>query len=59
MDRILGFNLFSEHIRKLIKKTIDNKYIIPKIYSMLAYKSIMYIYFCIRFIDFILKVNVF
>ena len=44
-----------EHISKEIKKTIGNKNIITNIYRMLAYNSIMCGYFCIGFVDFMLK----
>ena len=44
-----------EHISKEIKKFIGNKRIITSIYRIQAYDSIMREYFCIGFIDFILK----
>ena len=44
-----------EHIPKEIKKFIGNKNIITIIYRIQAYDSIMCGYFCIGFIDFILK----
>ena len=44
-----------EHIRKKIKKFIGNKYIITNIYRIQAYDSIMCRYFCVGFIDFMLK----
>ena len=44
-----------EHIPKKIKKFIGNKNIITNIYRIQAYHSIMCGYFCIGFIDFILK----
>ena len=44
-----------EHIPKEIKKFIGNKNIITNIYGIQAYDSIMCGYFCIGFIDFMLK----
>ena len=44
-----------EHIPKEIKKFIGNKNIITNIYSVQAYNSIMCGYFCIEFINFMLK----
>ena len=44
-----------EHIPKEIKKFIGNKNIITNIYRIQAYDSIMCGYFCIGFIDFMLK----
>ena len=52
-------NLGVEHIPKEIKKFIGNKYIITNIYRIQVYNSIMCGYFCIRFIDFMLKAKVF
>ena len=46
-----------EHIPKEIIKFIDNKNIITNIFRMQAYDSIMCYYFCIRFINFMLKGN--
>ena len=46
-----------EHIPKQIKKFINNKNIIANIFRMQAYNSIMGGYFCIVFIDFLLKGN--
>ena len=43
-----------EHIPKE-REIIGNKNIITKIYRIQAYNSIMYGYFCIGFIDFMLK----
>ena len=40
---------------KEIKKFIENKNIITKIYGIEAYDSIICKYFCIQFIDFMLK----
>ena len=44
-----------EHIPKEIKKFIGNKTIIKNICRILTYDSIMCGYFCIKFIDFMLK----
>ena len=44
-----------EHISKEIKKFIGNKNIITDIYRIQEYDSITCGYFCIRFIDFMLK----
>ena len=44
-----------EHISKEIRKFIENKNIITNIYRIQAFDSIMCGYFCIGFIDFMLK----
>ena len=44
-----------EDIPKDIKKIIGNKNIITNIYRIRAYNLIMCVYFCIGFIDFMLK----
>ena len=44
-----------EHIPKELRKFIGNRNIITNIYRIQAYDSIMCGYFCIRFIDFMLK----
>ena len=44
-----------EHIPKEIRKFIGNKNVITNIYKIQAYDSIMCGYFCIGFIDFMLK----
>ena len=46
-----------EQIPKQIKKSINNKNIIANIFRLQAYDSVMCGYFCIRFIDFMLKSN--
>ena len=46
-----------EHIPKEIKKFINNKNIIANIFRLQAYDSVMFGYFCIVFIDFMLKGN--
>ena len=55
-NNIVYFNSFGvKHIPKEIRKFIGNKNIITYIYRIQAYDSIMCEYFCIRFIDFMLK----
>ena len=55
-NNILYFDSFEvEHTPKEIKKLIGNKNIITNIYRVQAYNSIMHGYFCIGFIDFMLK----
>ena len=50
------FNSYgAEDIPKEIKKIIGNKNIITNIYRIQAYDSIMCRYFCVGFIDFMLK----
>ena len=44
-----------EHITKEIRKLTGNKNIITTIYRIEAYNSTMCEYFCIAFIDFMLK----
>ena len=44
-----------ENIPKEIKKVIGNKNIITNLYRIQVYDSIMCGYFCIGFIDFMLK----
>ena len=52
----LYFDSFGvEHIPKAIKKLIRNKNIVTNIYRIQACNSIMCRYFCIGFIDFIIK----
>ena len=46
-----------EHILREIKKFINNKNIIGNTFRLQAYDSAMYGYFCIGFIDFMLKCN--
>ena len=50
-------NFGVEHIPKEIKKFINKKNIIANIFRIQAYDSVMCGYFCIRFIDFMLKGN--
>ena len=55
-ENVTYFDSFGvEHIPKEIKKFIGNKNIITNIYRIQAYDSIMCGYFCIGFIDFMLK----
>ena len=46
-----------EHIPKEIKKFINIKNIISKIFRIQSYDSVMCRYFCIGFIDFVFKSN--
>ena len=46
-----------EHIPKETKKFITHKNIITNIYRIQTYDSIMCEYFCIRFIDFMVKIK--
>ena len=55
-ENITYFDSFG-HIPKEIKKFIGNKNITTNIYIIQAYDSIMCGYFCIGFIDFMLKGN--
>ena len=55
-DNVTYFDSFGvEHIPKEIKTLIGNKNIKTNIFRMQAHDSIMSGYFCIRFIDFMLK----
>ena len=55
-NNVTHFDRFKvEHIPKEIKKSIGNKNIITNIYKIQGYNSMMCGYFCIGFIDFILK----
>ena len=55
-NNIIYFDSFGvEHIPKANKNLIENKNIIPTIYRIQAYDSIMCGYFCIDFIGFMLK----
>ena len=56
VDDVTYFDSFrAEYIPKEIKQFISNKYIKTNIYRIQANDSIMYDYFCIGFIDFMLK----
>ena len=55
-NNIIYFDSFGvKHIPTEIKKSIENKNIITNIYKIQARDSIMCGYFCIGFIDFMLK----
>ena len=55
-ENVTYFDSFGvEHTPKEIKKFIGNNNIITNIYRIQAYDSIMFGYFCIGFIDFMLK----
>ena len=55
-ENVTYFDSFgAEHVPKEVKKFIGNKYIITNIYRIQAYDSIICGYFCIGFIDFMLK----
>ena len=55
-DNIVNFDRFGvDHILKEIKQFIGNKNIIANIYRIQIYVSIICEYFCIGFIDFMLK----
>ena len=55
-ENITDFDSFAiEHISKEIRKLIESKNIITNIYRIQAYHSIICGYFCIGFIDFMLK----
>ena len=55
-ENVTYFDSFGvKHIQKEIRKLIGNKDITRNIYKMQAYDSIMCGYFCIGFIDFVLK----
>ena len=52
-----GAEHIPKEIKKFIKGTIRNKNIIANIFRMQAYDSVMCVYFCIGFIDFMFKGN--
>ena len=55
-ENVTYFDSFGvEHIPKEIRKFIRNKSITTNIYRIQAYDSIMCEFFCIGFIDFMLK----
>ena len=55
-ENVTYFDSFGvEHVSKEIKKFIRNKNITTNIYRIQVYDSIMCGYFCIEFIDFMLK----
>ena len=56
-NNMIYFDSFGvEHIPKEIQRFIRNKNIITSIYTIQAYDSIMCGYFCVTFIDFMLKI---
>ena len=55
-NNVIYFDSFViKYIPKEIKKFLGNKNSITNIYEIQAYDSIMCGYFCVKFIDFILK----
>ena len=55
-ENVTYFNCFGvEYVPKQIKKFIGNKNIITNVYRIKAYNSIIRGYFCIGFINFMLK----
>ena len=55
-EKVTYFDSFGvEYIPKEIRKFLGNKSNITNIYRIQAYDLIMCRYFCIRFIDFVLK----
>ena len=55
-ENVTYFDSFGvEHIPNEIRKFIGNINVMANIYRIQAYVLIMYGYFCIRFIDFMLK----
>ena len=55
-DNVIYFESFRvQHFPKEMKKVTDNQNIITNIYRIQKYDSIMCGYFCIGFIDFMLK----
>ena len=55
-NNVTYFDSFGvEHIPKEINKLIQNKNILTNIYRVQAYESVMCGFFCIGFIDFMLK----
>ena len=56
MNVITYFDSFgAEHIPKEIKIFIDKSIVVTNIFRIQAYDSVMCGYFCIEFIDFMLK----
>ena len=55
-DNVTYFDSFGvEHTPEEFKKFIGNRYIMTNIFRIQTYDSIMFGYFCIVFIDFMLK----
>ena len=55
-NNVTYFDIFGvENIPKEVKIFIDKSIVVANIFRMQAYDSVMWRYFCIGFIDFILK----
>ena len=55
-NNVTYFDIFDvENIPKEVKIFIDKSIVVANIFRMQAYDSVMWRYFCIGFIDFILK----
>ena len=55
-NNVIDFDSFGvRNIPKEIEKSTGNKYVLTNIYRIQAYDSMMCGYFCIGFIDFMLK----
>ena len=55
-NNVTYFDIFDvENIPKEVKIFIDKPIVVANIFRMQAYDSVMWRYFCIGFIDFILK----
>ena len=55
-ENVTYFDSFGDaHIPKKFRKFIENKNFITNIYRIQAYDSMICGYFCIRYIDFLLK----
>ena len=55
-NNVTCFDSFGvEHISKEIRIFIDTSIVVASIFRIQAYDSVMCTYFCIRFIDFMLK----
>ena len=54
-DKTYFDSFWAEHVQKEVRKFIDNKSITINIYRIQANDSTMCGYFCIRFVDFMLK----
>ena len=52
---VLELNIFQKELEISIGKFIGNKNIIRNIYRIQTYNSLVWGYFCIEFIDFLLK----
>ena len=57
-NNVTYFDTFGvEHIPKEIEIFIDKSIVVANIFRIQAYDSVMCGYFCIRFVDFMLKVQ--